>query len=730
MADEERPETQRLSLLDEDGEIQEKTEPPPQKRRGFWQRFSRNKSADDDDKEVDALLGSGLDNYNDYDDSAPLDGSQRSRLTRSSVDNENSSCDDDDEGDGEDDGGYDYDAQPHSDRAGTHEYDSLNFLLLPSGDDDDDDDDDDEGVVNNYRSAPNLQFNSDMVHYDDDDESSGSGDSDLSEKLSPMSAGRTLVQRSFSMSSGFNDHRNNEDSFIDPNGRKQLVGRIEGFGNSALMPDIVSSGSFRERIRSFTLRRGMKKMAIGYDDNSASWSESLRIVDIVDAVLPAPMVLEGYIDKSEKELPPSKTPAAEKCATVTRLGSFRRQEFESDETYILFLECELQNTELELGSWKSRVKELEAQVARLRGDDSDDDSSKSDAFAEDDAESEIEWQSEPVVEGVLIDVDGTENTTTSDKSGSGDLGESTGNEAGQSEIESQTEPLKEGVLIDVEDAEESVSHNIVCEEDPNPGNVSVRVIADDEESNGDGEESDDDEDSDDSVVAEQDEPTAVGILIDIGGSENPVQSSQDGDDNVRNNIAENTVGSENPEPEVKEGLLVEIDGNAPSPQNIADQADGSGMANLLGLPGVPTVVDETELNSVTQSASTADPKNDEDSDDEGSLGSASDSSPEESDGADEDEDDEDDGSENGMWEVKEGILIDIHDHNGDHANSPSNTPKESLMSVVTDDEGQQSTSDEDDSDLIVEKGAVSTEVPEGNLLDLTETAQPAIGVSG
>jgi hypothetical protein len=155
----------------------------------------------------------------------------------------------------------------------------------------------------------------------------------------------------------------------------------------------------------------MQKMQVGGEDGSKSrmsWRDRVdHVVDaLVDAAIPTPE-LEGYMTSTSRAV----TKPAEKTRDNSKM-SFLRREFGDDNDYILYLEGEMVASELEVASYKARIKELVVEVKQLKGiDDGDANSSvdSSDASVEDSKESDIEWETGASEEGILIDVDNNDS---------------------------------------------------------------------------------------------------------------------------------------------------------------------------------------------------------------------------------------------------------------------------------------------------------------------------------
>jgi len=382
---------------------------------------------DDDDDDEDEEEDSNEDG-NDWDDTDKLDGSMGHSLL--------SSGDDDDGGNSNDN--LDLFNMNTSEAMGQQVSSPEDDEDDDSGESDDDDDEDDDDDS-------------------EEDEEEGEGDQRRQrERVSSLPATvpgqplRNFLRRTQSSNSGsYGDNRYSDDSSMgdySSSNRKNIHGRIQGFGSEAPLSSSESAERFagarhlRERLKDLTSNYRMRKMNIGSEDTlqRRTWVE--RFDDVVDRVLPPDPELDGYIDafqvrgqasrnhdQERKEPRPSPSKALrEPPVTNMRVPyngsdetlSHRRRQLGNigDASYIIFLECELQNKELEVNSWKQRVLELEAQVKRLKveGNDeeeNDDDVSNSSKASNDqgeEGESEIEWQTGVAEEGVLIDVEGSD----------------------------------------------------------------------------------------------------------------------------------------------------------------------------------------------------------------------------------------------------------------------------------------------------------------------------------
>eukprot|EP00934_Nitzschia_sp_Nitz4_P003266 Nitzschia sp. Nitz4//scaffold3_size479765//100729//102786//NITZ4_000041-RA/size479765-processed-gene-0.60-mRNA-1//1//CDS//3329550581//3256//frame0 len=299
-------------------------------------------------------------------------------------------------------------------------------LLSTNSDDEFNGSDDDDSEEENQQPLDLINMNASepILNYSHEDESSGEEESDESGSdtdegdVAPLPRRIKMgsMQRSMSVR-GYSDHGDSSDSMIDPNNRRQIHRRIEGFGSNEKEAE---TKTLRQRFLDFASSYRMRKMEIG-DENlqRRTWLE--RFDNAVDSVMPADPELEGYIDAFQMRgakprlpvvLPTTvsetnkSTPDAWKARAVDAISHRRKALGEvDDKTYILYLECELQNKELELDSWKRRVKEMEEVVKRLK--EADDDDSGSSKGASEEGESDIEWQTGVAREGTLIDIGGS-----------------------------------------------------------------------------------------------------------------------------------------------------------------------------------------------------------------------------------------------------------------------------------------------------------------------------------
>jgi hypothetical protein len=436
MDDEDIGFTQQRSLLDEnaDGEREQQL--------GFWKslfRRRRKDSNDDDPKENSALLGAcaeqGYDDETDEDDDPRRSPTTKSIKILGRINGDDS---DDDVNIAEED---DYDSPAPRDV-----YSRSNSFLVVSSQNREEGEREGFGLL--HASAPTLRYSgsqqvripessrssvssSDGSSADkesgegDSGSDSGSGsDSDEDEDEGEPSViparietdRRPIQSRSYSVGSSYSDDWNSKDFAVHT--RKSINGRIQGFGNSVTPPPrstIVSPMTFRERLRSYRDNR-MQKMEIGEDSvGQIGWKSSLEnvVIDLVDSVLPldtepTPQHHSGDQASASNATRLVVRPKKTELTTPTARAPFRtgkRGEFGNDDLYIVYLECEVNNKDLELSSWRVRVRELEKEVRRLRellGEGTDDSTVHSSDVAGTEEQSEIEWETGVPKEGILI----------------------------------------------------------------------------------------------------------------------------------------------------------------------------------------------------------------------------------------------------------------------------------------------------------------------------------------
>lgn len=309
--------------------------------------------------------------------------------------------------------------------------------------DDEGSDDDDDGDESESMNPEDLQESASELgnyedgHYKDKDYDDGYRDRDYRQdggsSRTGLSAGRPnrllrglgrirprLGPRSFSDGGqrGHDDREPKFDPYWNPN--SSVSGRIEGFGSTA--PDYTNPRTLREILKDFRERRiaarggaGMQQMQVGGEDGSGrrSWRDRLEhVVDaMVDAAVPTPE-LEGYMTSSGRTVTTPGAKQNEGAKDPSKM-SFLRREFGDDNAYIVYLEGEMVASELEVASYRARIKALEAEVRKLKGGDDDNESSSaddsSDESVKDSKESEIEWETKVPEEGILIDINGNGN---------------------------------------------------------------------------------------------------------------------------------------------------------------------------------------------------------------------------------------------------------------------------------------------------------------------------------
>ena len=202
----------------------------------------------------------------------------------------------------------------------------------------------------------------------------------------------------------YNEHEEWERS------KRQVSGRINGFGSTP--EDFTSPRTMRQKISDFRERRvasdgledGFKPMKIGSsDDSRRSWVRKVEgVVDaVVDAAIPAPE-LDGYMTSTSRSTRTVSKPTSQAAKSLPPDAeiSFKRREFGDDHAYILYLEDQLMHADLEITSYKTRMKELEDLIRQLQGlyGDVVGDEEYSSADSADSSqninngESEIEWE--------------------------------------------------------------------------------------------------------------------------------------------------------------------------------------------------------------------------------------------------------------------------------------------------------------------------------------------------
>eukprot|EP00980_Cylindrotheca_fusiformis_P029122 scaffold22733_cov214-Cylindrotheca_fusiformis.AAC.4 len=389
----------------------------------------------------------------------------------------------------------------------------INAMSSDEEDDDDDDDDDDyyekQYYGDGYRdAAEDYRYNRQQSQRNNS--SSGSGQRRGPGLLRGLSKIRPrLGSRSFSDREGPQDR--NRHSQFDPywSSNSSVAGRIEGFGSSKATADYTNPRTLRELLKDFRERRisarqhaeeGMQKMQVGTSSSSKrkNWMERLdSVMDaMIDAAASTPE-LDGYMTSTTRTVTSSATAAgAVKPAAEENKKSYLRREFGDDNAYIIYLEGEMVASELEIASYKARIKALEAQVRELKGeedngDEGDDDSDSSadssdDGSAKKDAqESEIEWETKAPEEGILIDMEGASSegkasnaeaqsstpqpnldknmveteknasTPTRADSADGSQEQANDNEGSLIDLEPAAESSREGTLIDLTAQEEA-----------------------------------------------------------------------------------------------------------------------------------------------------------------------------------------------------------------------------------------------------------------------------------
>eukprot|EP00526_Cylindrotheca_closterium_P008347 CAMPEP_0113631026 /NCGR_PEP_ID=MMETSP0017_2-20120614/16124_1 /TAXON_ID=2856 /ORGANISM="Cylindrotheca closterium" /LENGTH=814 /DNA_ID=CAMNT_0000541521 /DNA_START=73 /DNA_END=2513 /DNA_ORIENTATION=+ /assembly_acc=CAM_ASM_000147 len=202
-----------------------------------------------------------------------------------------------------------------------------------------------------------------------------------------------------------------------------VSGRIEGFGSK---PEVEQHRNLRQKLKAFRDKRiaarngagepGMKRMSMSGDpQKKKNWIE--RIDNAIDAMADAALThpgFDGYMSSTKQTI----TQKTKTTTDISKLSkdSYLRTQFGDDNAYIIYLEGEKVASELEVLSYKNRIKELEAEIRKLKGIEDGDEGTGNDSdssAASDDSsnagetdakESEIEWQTGVPEEGVLIDI--------------------------------------------------------------------------------------------------------------------------------------------------------------------------------------------------------------------------------------------------------------------------------------------------------------------------------------
>ena len=383
MSTDEEPFSQKAGLLDDEDETQRREQA------GFWRKLFRRKRKDTtEDDAIENENASLLDSCPELE----YDGDQQPMLSRTA---------------------------------------SLPIGLQPiNGSDSDDEESTEENPL--HASAPLIHYSAHVSKADSsgdslfDSESSGSDANDSSDEggveLSSKprnNPARVMApgHRMYSVGSNYKDDPYSSGCIVQS--RNSINGRIQGFGSSIPEPEMVSPKTLRRRLNNYREKR-MEKMAIGEDAvGHGSWRSNIHnvVIGIVDSVLPGD--IEGdsnqYKMSRSTRLPADipkefDRPGAEpKLKNIEPEWNKQRNEIGNDEVYILYLECELKNKDLELESWRFRVKELQQEVSRLKkslgvSDDSSDASSSAVQDGES-SDSEIEWETgiRPK-EGILVDL--------------------------------------------------------------------------------------------------------------------------------------------------------------------------------------------------------------------------------------------------------------------------------------------------------------------------------------
>jgi hypothetical protein len=359
---------------------------------GFWKKIFKNKTQEDDNEPKEDL---GLLSAPDLesDDDIPNLLSEPTRHRTGNINDSDSESDEEE----------DHLMQPPSHRSlqeDSDEEEGQHFLLVASGENSDEEDANSDGESSGSDDYEESESGDEVDAHEERDRHV----SDALELEMETRPQRPFFQRSISSGSGYTDRASGysdnaySDHRVDSTDRKRVNDRIQGFGNSAsarqpVPEDVTSPRTLREKIRAYRENR-TKKMDIG----RTSWKAKVEefVVDIVDKTVPV-----FHNDRSRfnsDDSMPEDDGASTKRSTSDRQGiAPKRREFASDAAYILYLERELRNKDLEIASWKNQVNRLTGVL--------DDSSVDSDTSVHDQGESEIEWQTGGVAEeGILIDV--------------------------------------------------------------------------------------------------------------------------------------------------------------------------------------------------------------------------------------------------------------------------------------------------------------------------------------
>ena len=229
---------------------------------------------------------------------------------------------------------------------------------------------------------------------------------------------------------------NNQDtydpSFIDQESRNRLLNRIEGFGSptrgnaSSSCSTGTKQKSIKGRIRRF---RESQTHRMPIDGEQLKPRRRIRravehlVVDWIDELLPAGREESSSVS-AEKDTKQRSTKSAISYHFRDRNNSNKenhpneKEDEDNDEVvlikacHLLRLEKELRFKELELNAWKQRAKDLEIELCHLKGhvedksssDGSSCDSGDDGAASSRTTENEIEWQTEAVMEGDLLNI--------------------------------------------------------------------------------------------------------------------------------------------------------------------------------------------------------------------------------------------------------------------------------------------------------------------------------------
>eukprot|EP00538_Stauroneis_constricta_P000589 CAMPEP_0119561658 /NCGR_PEP_ID=MMETSP1352-20130426/18272_1 /TAXON_ID=265584 /ORGANISM="Stauroneis constricta, Strain CCMP1120" /LENGTH=557 /DNA_ID=CAMNT_0007609905 /DNA_START=162 /DNA_END=1835 /DNA_ORIENTATION=- len=205
---------------------------------------------------------------------------------------------------------------------------------------------------------------------DDDGESCGSGSSDSSSE--PSMPRPTPIDSTISLM--------NSSAKADMD---TSLSRMEGFGNT-VPDDMASPRTLRERLSSFRSSR-MQKMQIG-EQGESSWTLGSAVVDLVGTVLP-PTSDHSSSGHDERKTESTTMRFSDRDTGIGSSGGWKinpdrtiesyiqkRGEIGDDEGYMTYLQCELQNRDLEINALQKKVMELQRRLQGAECSDSDEES--------------------------------------------------------------------------------------------------------------------------------------------------------------------------------------------------------------------------------------------------------------------------------------------------------------------------------------------------------------------